>query len=121
MSDGESAIEALLTEKLEAQLPGVDVLPAGETITGLERDTVLVAFADVVPVPEVPRGREYEGALLAVSPIQTGTGAAIREDVLDALDKIRGVRWTRATRATLDETWPAWEITVRFPILFHDL
>lgn len=116
-----SAIETLLVDALKAQLPDVDVLPAGETITGLERDTVLVAFADVVPVPQVPKGREYEGALLAVSPIQTGQADEIREDVLDALDKTAGVRWTRATRATLDDTWPAWEITFRFPIKFHDL
>jgi len=116
-----SAIEDLLIASLEAELPGVDVLPAGETITALERDLVLVSFADVVPVPEVPRGREYEGSLLAVSHLQTDNAAEIREDVLDALDKIRGVRWTRATRAVLDDSWPAWEITVRFPIKFHDL
>lgn len=115
-----SSVRALLIAALEAELPGVDVLPAGK-IDALERDRVLVRIDTVEPNAQVPRARDYVGTVLAVSPLADDDTAVedLREDVLAAVDRAAGFLWTKAERVTVDDLWPAYEISIRFPIKFE--
>jgi hypothetical protein len=111
----------VVVEHLEANLPGVLVKPYGAQVENLAGDLVMVRLDEVVP-GQVKGLRSYTGSLLCAS----GTTAEekadldvddLLEDVLDVIDKTAGVTWSKAARATLDETWPAWEVTVTYPIV----
>jgi hypothetical protein len=109
----------LIVEHLSTNLPDVKVRPAGP-VDNVAGDLVLVRLDSVVP--GVVKGRrDYTGSLLCVSGT-TGDKSDddvddLLEDVLAVVDLTPGVSWSSAQRATLDDQWPAWEVTVRYPIV----
>lgn len=111
----------VVVEHLRAGLPDVLVKPHAEGVDNLVGDLVMVRLDEVVP-GAVKGLRAYTGSLLCA----TGTTSAekgdqdvddLLEDVLAVIDRTPGVTWSKAARATLDETWPAWEVTVTYPIV----
>jgi len=109
----------VIIEHLQTNLPDAKVRPAGP-VDNVVSDLVLVRLDTIVP--GVVKGRrDYTGSLLVVSGT-TGDQADddvddLVEDVLAVVDRTPGVTWSQAERATLDDQWPAWEVTVRYPIV----
>lgn len=109
----------LVVDALNATAPdGVQVEPYARGLDNVARPVVMVRVDAVAPARNVAQGqRRYGCAVLVVVPTTDPGPAddeldALLEDVLEAIELAPKLDWTEAKRATLDDTWPAYEVTV---------
>lgn len=113
--DARDQVAAALT----ASLPAAEwvVMPYARDIDPPSKATVMVR-ADVIRPSGLPGAwREYDFALLVITPLTDPAAADAElddlvEDVLHAVDESRLPTWTSATRGSFEEKFPCYEVAL---------
>lgn len=116
-----TAARDLVHDDLVTYLPeGYQVESWAPQLDNVTEPTILLRVDTITPEPTAGQhARRYQGAVLAVSPLQDATAEDVAEvdnlaeDVLHAIDQSNVLSWTEAKRVSVDDAWAGWEVTFR--------